>query len=57
MALIILAHPNFQNSLANKTIVEEIQASNLKLEIRDISNLYPDYKIDVQAEQDALLRH
>jgi len=57
MALIILAHPNFQNSLANKTIVEELKSSNLNLEIRDISNLYPDYKIDVQAEQDALLRH
>jgi putative NADPH-quinone reductase len=57
MALIILAHPNFSNSLANKTIIEELQNSNLNIEIRPIQNLYPDYKIDVKAEQEALLRH
>jgi len=57
MALIILAHPNFENSVANKTIVEELQNTNLNIEIRNIYNLYPDYKIDVKAEQNALLRH
>ena len=57
MALIILAHPNFDNSVANKTITEELQKSNLNIEIRNIYNLYPEYKIDVKAEQDALLRH
>jgi putative NADPH-quinone reductase len=57
MALIILAHPNFTDSLANKTIIDELQNSDLKLEIRDISNLYPDFKINIEAEQDALLRH
>lgn len=57
MALIILAHPNFDNSFANKTIIEELQKSSLNLEIRNIHSLYPDYKIDVKAEQEALLRH
>jgi putative NADPH-quinone reductase len=57
MALIILAHPNFTDSVANKTIIEELQNSDLKLEIRDINNLYPEFKIDRKAEQDALLRH
>jgi putative NADPH-quinone reductase len=57
MALIILGHPNFGKSLANKTIIEELQNSDLNIEIRDIHDLYPDYKIDVKAEQDALLRH
>jgi putative NADPH-quinone reductase len=57
MALIILAHPNFNKSLANKTIVEALENSNLNIEIRNIFNLYPEYKIDVKAEQDALLRH
>jgi len=57
MALIILAHPNFDNSVANKTITEELQKSDLNIEIRNIYNLYPEYKIDVKAEQDALLRH
>lgn len=57
MALIILAHPNFDKSVANRTIVENLQKSNLNLEIRNLINLYPGYKIDVKAEQDALLRH
>jgi putative NADPH-quinone reductase len=57
MALIILAHPNFTDSVANKTIIEELQNSDLQLEIRDIHNLYPEFKIDYKVEQDALLRH
>ncbi|MET1056594.1 MAG: NAD(P)H-dependent oxidoreductase [Pedobacter sp.] len=57
MALIILAHPNFKNSAANKTIIEELKNSRLQIEIRNIHELYPDYKIDIKAEQDALLRH
>ncbi|CAM4372649.1 Putative NADPH-quinone reductase (modulator of drug activity B) [Pedobacter westerhofensis] len=57
MALIILAHPKFKTSLANKTIMEEVRKSKLQIETRDIHDLYPDYKIDVKAEQDALLRH
>lgn len=57
MALIILAHPRFDSSLANKTIIEELQSSGKHHEIRNIHSLYPDYRIDVQAEQEALLRH
>jgi putative NADPH-quinone reductase len=57
MALIILAHPNFHHSNANKTIIEELQNSNLNIEIRNIFALYPEYIIDVKAEQAALLRH
>jgi putative NADPH-quinone reductase len=57
MALIILAHPHYQSSLANKTIIEELERSNQDHEIRNIHSLYPDYRIDVQAEQEALLRH
>lgn len=57
MALIILAHPNFKNSTANKTIIEELTNSRLQIEIRNIHDLYPDYKVDIKAEQEALLRH
>lgn len=57
MSLIILAHPNFDASFANKTIIEQLQKSDLELEIRNICDLYPDYKIDIEAEQEALLRH
>ncbi|MDP9956017.1 putative NADPH-quinone reductase [Epilithonimonas hungarica] len=57
MALVILAHPTFDRSLANKSIIEELKSSNIDVEIRNIRNLYPDYNIDVKAEQEALLRH
>jgi putative NADPH-quinone reductase len=57
MALIILAHPNFDKSVANKTVIEELQNSDLDIEIRNIHEIYPDYKIDAKAEQEALLRH
>lgn len=57
MALIILAHPEFEKSLANKTIVEELRRADLNIEIRNLQERYPDYKINVKAEQEALLRH
>jgi glutathione-regulated potassium-efflux system ancillary protein KefF len=57
MALVILAHPNYETSIANKTIIEEMFKYDTNLEIRNIYKLYPDYKIDVEAEQQALLRH
>jgi len=57
MALVILAHPNFDQSIANKTIIEQLSRNHPNLEIRNIHQLYPDYKIDIAAEQAALLRH
>ncbi|WP_294311920.1 NAD(P)H-dependent oxidoreductase [uncultured Chryseobacterium sp.] len=57
MALIILGHPNIEKSLANRTILEELQNSDLDIEIRNLSALYPDYSINAKAEQEALLRH
>lgn len=57
MALLILGHPDIEKSLANKTIVEELENSGLDLEIRNLSKLYPDYNINTEAEQEALLKH
>lgn len=57
MALIILAHPLYADSIANKAVMESLQQSDLDLEIRDIHQLYPDQNINVLAEQQALLRH
>lgn len=57
MALIILGHPDFEKSLANKTIIEVLKNSNLDIEIRNIYDLYPDYNIDIKAEQEVILRH
>ena len=57
MALIILGHPNFDKSVASKTIIETLQNSKLDIEVRNVEKLYPDFKIDVKAEQAAILRH
>lgn len=53
--LMIVSHPNLNNSIANRTIVEHIKSSVDNLEVRHIEALYPDFKIDVEAEQQALL--
>lgn len=52
---IIFAHPDVENgSIANKIIIDEVK--NVEgVEIRDLYQMYPDFKIDVQAEQKALV--
>lgn len=57
MTLMIVAHPNFSHSIANKAIVDEVLKQHADIEVRHIHQLYPDYHIDVEAEQHALLRH
>ncbi len=50
MILIIYAHPYPQHSHANKRMLE--QAGTLEgVEIRSLYQLYPDFNIDVAAEQ------
>ncbi|WP_158281369.1 NAD(P)H-dependent oxidoreductase [Sediminitomix flava] len=51
---VVLAHDNFENSIANQTIIKELKEVD-QLEIRNIYELYSDYKIDVEAEQKALI--
>lgn len=52
--LIILAHPSIEKSVGNKTISEVLATEN-NVEIRHLDQLYPNFKIDVAAEQTALL--
>ena len=54
--LIISGHPDLKNSVANATILEHIQSALPQTEIRKLDSLYPDYRIDVAAEQAALAR-
>ncbi|WP_299243215.1 NAD(P)H-dependent oxidoreductase [uncultured Aquimarina sp.] len=54
--LIIIAHPSYKDSLANKTIVEALEEEVENCTIRNLSELYPDFNIDVKKEQDALLK-
>ena len=53
--LVILAHPNLDESIANKRIAEQLKKNIENVEIRDIMKLYPDFNIDIKAEQKALL--
>ncbi len=54
--LIIIAHPNYKDSLANKTIVDTLEEKTQGNTIHNLSELYPDFNIDVKKEQDALLK-
>lgn len=52
--VIISGHPDLKNSVANKTILDEIAKKCPQAEIRKLDELYPDYQFDVKAEQAAL---
>ena len=53
--LMILAHPNIGNSIGNKIISSKI-AQQKNTEVRHLNTLYPNFKIDIEAEQQALLK-
>lgn len=52
---IILAHPKYAESIANKTIVEEVMSKYPDASLRNIYALYPEFNIDVKSEQKNLL--
>lgn len=52
--LMILAHPKIEGSIGNKIISSSV-AKEKNTEIRHLDKLYPDFKIDIKAEQEALL--
>ncbi|WBL44377.1 NAD(P)H-dependent oxidoreductase [Algoriphagus halophytocola] len=53
--LILFAHPKFEHSEANQAMIDSI--SNLEnVEIRDLYELYPDFNISIQEEQEALFQ-
>ncbi|MFN3996524.1 NAD(P)H-dependent oxidoreductase [Algoriphagus sp.] len=54
--LILFAHPKYEHSDANQALINAI--SNLEnVQIRDLYELYPDFNINVQEEQEALFQH
>ena len=53
--LIISGHPDLEKSVSNATILDEFSKKLPEAKIRKLSELYPDYKIDVKAEQEAVL--
>jgi len=54
--LLILSHPNYQNSFANKTIITKLSSLIPEIEIDHIDSLYPDEKIDIKKEQEKLIK-
>ena len=52
--LMILAHPSINESIGNKIISNKI-ANQENTVIRHLDKLYVDFKIDIKAEQEALL--
>lgn len=58
--LVLVAHPQMEQSRVNRTLMraagEVAAASKGRVEVRDLYALYPDYLIDVAAEQALLAR-
>jgi glutathione-regulated potassium-efflux system ancillary protein KefF len=57
--LVIVAHQHFAGSVTGKTIVEHLknqpELEQKVLSIRILDEMYPDFKINIKVEQDALL--
>jgi glutathione-regulated potassium-efflux system ancillary protein KefG len=53
--LVVLAHPALERSRANRVLMRAAQAAP-GVALRDLYELYPDFSIDVAAEQAALRR-
>lgn len=54
--LIISGHPNLAESYTNKVILEELGKADIACSIRKLDEIYPDYRIDAEQEQTALLQ-
>lgn len=54
--LIINGHPTMETSNANKAILEEVKRLLPEAEVSNLQALYPNYQIDVTAEQAKLVK-
>ena len=53
--LVLAAHPNPENSRVNRALMQAARAlGGREVEVRELYALYPDYLIDIEAEQAAL---
>lgn len=53
--VVISGHPDLEQSHTNRIILDSLQTSLNDVEVRYLDRLYPDFKIDIEAEQKALL--
>lgn len=54
--LVVSGHTDLSTSVANRTILKALQARLPDAEIVKLDELYPDFKMDVKAEQARLLK-
>jgi glutathione-regulated potassium-efflux system ancillary protein KefF len=52
--VVVAAHPQLQHSRVNRALMAAAVAAGERVDLRDIYRLYPDYHVDVAAEQAAL---
>ncbi len=55
--IIILAHPNIAQSYVNKSWIEALKKTNPEIEVHDLYKKYPNWQIDVPAEQALLIEY
>ena len=55
--LLVLCHPNYDKSFANKTIITKLKSLIPEIEIDHINVLYPDEKINIKSEQEKLIKN
>lgn len=53
--LVIVVHPNFEQSRCNKALINAIDSANVTKHF--LYSEYPDFKIDVKKEQELLMKH
>lgn len=53
--LVISGHPDLASSHTNSVILDELSFQLADVEVRYLDELYPDYQIDVAAEQKAFI--
>ncbi|CAM3825422.1 Glutathione-regulated potassium-efflux system ancillary protein KefF [Vibrio aerogenes CECT 7868] len=54
--VVISGHPNLEKSWTNKIILQQLDQQVESIDIRYLDQQYPDYKIDIEAEQNALIK-
>ena len=56
-AVIILAHPNMEESRVNKRWIEEVSGYTDKITVHDLYKEYPEWSINIKKEQEILKNH
>ena len=54
--LLVVAHPNIESSIGNKTIIDHFMSLHPETELDELYKLYPNFKIDVKKEQEKLIK-